>query len=112
MPTDQIKRMYPIAKPRVARHRHLIRARAHDRTSDGSWRLLEHSLELLKTDHIDLWQIHALSRMQQVDEVFTPGGAIEALIEVHDQGIVRHLGISGHADPVHRQSLFFRRWKS
>jgi predicted aldo/keto reductase-like oxidoreductase len=76
-----------------------LATKTHDRTRDGSLRLLERSLELLKTDHIDLWQIHALSRMEQVEEVFAPGGALEALVEAREQKIVRHLGISGHADP-------------
>ncbi len=76
-----------------------LATKSHDRTRDGSWKLLERSLKLLKTDHIDLWQMHALSRMEQVDESFAPGGAIEAFVEARDQGIVRNLGISGHADP-------------
>jgi len=76
-----------------------LATKSHDRTRDGSWKLLERSLELLKTDHIDLWQMHALSRMEQVEESFVEGGAIEAFIEARDQGIVRNLGISGHADP-------------
>ena len=76
-----------------------LATKSHDRTRDGSWKLLERSLELLKTDHIDLWQMHALSRMEQVEESFAKGGAIEAFIEARDQGIVRNLGISGHSDP-------------
>ena len=76
-----------------------LATKSHDRTRDGSWKLLEKSLDLLKTDHIDLWQMHALSRMEQVDESFAKGGAIEAFVEAKEQGIVRHLGISGHADP-------------
>jgi len=76
-----------------------LATKTHDRTRDGSLKLLERSLELLKTDHIDLWQMHNLARMEQVEEVFAPSGAIEALVEARDQGIVRHLGISGHADP-------------
>ena len=76
-----------------------LATKSHDRTRDGSWKLLERSLELLKTDHIDLWQMHALSRMEQVEESFAEGGAIEAFVEARDQGIVRNLGISGHADP-------------
>ncbi len=76
-----------------------LATKSHDRTRDGSLKLLERSLELLKTDHIDLWQMHALSRPEQVEEAFAPGGAIEAFVEARDQGIVRTLGISGHADP-------------
>jgi aryl-alcohol dehydrogenase-like predicted oxidoreductase len=76
-----------------------LATKSHDRTRDGSLKLLERSLELLKTDHVDLWQMHALSRMDQVEESFAEGGAIEAFVEARDQGLVRHLGISGHADP-------------
>ncbi|MEE4271976.1 MAG: aldo/keto reductase [Thermoanaerobaculales bacterium] len=76
-----------------------LATKSHDRTRDGSLKLLERSLKLLNTDHIDLWQMHALSRMEQVEESFAPGGAIEAFVEARDQGIVRHLGVSGHADP-------------
>ena len=76
-----------------------LATKTHDRTRDGSMKLLERSLELLKTDHIDLWQMHNLARMEQVEQVFAPGGAIEALVEAREQGIVRSLGISGHADP-------------
>jgi aryl-alcohol dehydrogenase-like predicted oxidoreductase len=76
-----------------------LATKSHDRTRDGSLKLLERSLELLKTDHIDLWQMHALSRPEQVEQAFARGGAIEAFVEARDQGIVRNLGISGHADP-------------
>jgi aryl-alcohol dehydrogenase-like predicted oxidoreductase len=76
-----------------------LATKTHDRTRDGSMKLLERSLELLATDHIDLWQVHNLSRMEQVDEIFAPGGAVEALVAARDQGIVRHVGVSGHADP-------------
>ena len=76
-----------------------LATKSHDRTRDGSLKLLERSLELLKTDHIDLWQMHALSRPEQVEQSFASGGAIEAFVEAKEQGIVRNLGISGHADP-------------
>jgi aryl-alcohol dehydrogenase-like predicted oxidoreductase len=76
-----------------------LATKTHDRTRDGSLRLLERSLELLNTDHIDLWQVHNLARMSQVDEIFAEGGAVEAMVEARDQGIVRFLGITGHADP-------------
>ena len=76
-----------------------LATKSHDRTRDGSLKLLERSLELLHTDHIDLWQMHALSQPEQVEQSFAPGGAIEAFVEARDQGIVRCLGISGHADP-------------
>jgi hypothetical protein len=76
-----------------------LASKTHDRTRDGSLKLLEESLRLLQTDHLDLWQIHNLSQMGQVDQIFAPDGAVKALIEAKEQGIVRHIGITGHADP-------------
>jgi len=76
-----------------------LTSKTNDRTRDGSLRLLEESLRLLNTDHLDLWQIHNLSRMEQVDEIFAPGGAMAALQQAREQKMVRFLGVTGHADP-------------
>ncbi len=76
-----------------------LASKTHDRSRDGSLKHLERSLELLRTDHLDLWQIHNLSRMEQVDQIFAQGGAMEALLSAREQGLVRHLGVTGHADP-------------
>jgi len=77
-----------------------LATKTHDRTRDGSLRLLEESLRLLQTDHLDLWQVHNLSRMDQVEQIFGPGGAMEALQQAREQKIVRTLGCTGHADPA------------
>jgi hypothetical protein len=77
-----------------------LTSKTNDRTRDGSLRLLEESLRLLNTDHLDLWQVHNLSRMEQVDEIFAPGGAMEALTRARAQKMVRFLGVTGHADPA------------
>lgn len=76
-----------------------LATKSHDRTRDGSMRLLEESLRLLQTDHLDLWQVHNLSRMEQVEQIFAPGGAMEAFLEAREQKMTRYLGVSGHADP-------------
>ncbi len=76
-----------------------LTSKTGDRTRDGSLRLLEESLRLLNTDHLDLWQIHNLARMEQVDEIFAPGGAMEALKQAREQKMVRFIGVTGHADP-------------
>jgi hypothetical protein len=86
----------------VMKHRRaqaFLASKTHDRTRDGSMKLIEESLRLLQTDHLDLWQIHNLSQMGQVDQIFAPDGAVKALVEAKEQGIVRHIGITGHADP-------------
>jgi hypothetical protein len=76
-----------------------LATKTHDRTADGSLRLLETSLKLLQTDHVDLWQLHAMSTMKDVDEVCAKGGALEAFRKARDQKLVRFLGLSGHTDP-------------
>lgn len=81
------------------RNEAFLASKTHDRTRDGSLKVLEESLKLLNTDHLDLWQIHNLSLPEQVDQIFAKGGAVEALREAKEQGIVRHIGITGHADP-------------
>ena len=77
-----------------------LASKTHDRTADGSRRLLEESLRLLKTDHLDLWQVHNLERMEQVDQIFSRGGAIEAMQKAREEKLVRFLGVTGHADPA------------
>jgi uncharacterized protein len=76
-----------------------LATKTHDRTRDGSLRLLEQSLKSLQTDHIDLWQLHNITTTTQLDQIFGAGGAIEALQQARDEGTVRFLGITGHADP-------------
>jgi len=76
-----------------------LASKTHDRTRDGSLRLLEQSFELLQTDHLDLWQLHNLQTMDDVEQIFAKGGAIEALLQAREQKLVRFLGVTGHADP-------------
>jgi aryl-alcohol dehydrogenase-like predicted oxidoreductase len=76
-----------------------LATKTHDRTRDGSLRLLEKSLRLLQTDQVDLWQLHHMSTMADVDAVFARGGAIEAFEKAREEKLVRFLGITGHADP-------------
>lgn len=82
------------------RHEVFLATKTHNRTRDGSLRLLEDSLARLRTDHVDLWQLHNITRTEQLDQIFGPGGAIEALTTARDQKIVRFLGITGHYDPA------------
>jgi len=86
----------------VMKHRRneaFLATKTHDRTRDGSWKILEASLKLLETDRIDLWQIHNLTSKEQVERMFAPDGAVKAMQEARDQKLVRFLGVTGHADP-------------
>ena len=76
-----------------------LASKTHDRTRAGSLALLDQSLTSLQTDYLDLWQIHNIQTIGQLDTVFGPGGAIEALEEAKADGRARFLGITGHFDP-------------
>lgn len=77
-----------------------LATKTHDRTYDGSMRLLEESLKSLQTDHLDLWQLHNVQRQEQVDQIFAADGAIKAMEKARAEGIVRNVGITGHFEPV------------
>lgn len=67
---------------------------------------LESSLKALKTDYIDLWQIHQVGEMKEVEQIFGPGGSIEAFEQAKKQGKCRFIGFTGHRDPnVHLEML-------
>jgi aryl-alcohol dehydrogenase-like predicted oxidoreductase len=76
-----------------------LASKTKERTRDGSLRMLEQSLKLLNTDRLDLWQLHDIGTLQDVEQVFAKGGAVEALIEARDQKLVRFLGVTGHHRP-------------
>jgi len=59
---------------------------------------LDRSLERLRTDHLDLYQFHGVSSMEDVERILSPGGAAEAFLEAREQGKVRFLGLSAHAE--------------
>jgi len=81
------------------RNEAFLATKTRERTRDDSMRMIEKSLQLLQTDHIDLWQLHDIGTLHDVEGVFAKGGAMEALLEMKEQKVVRHLGITGHYRP-------------
>lgn len=77
-----------------------LASKTHDRSRDGSLRLLDDTLRRLHTDHLDLWQLHDLRTTEQLDTIFGKGGAMEALVRARADGRVRFLGLTGHHDPA------------
>jgi len=84
---------------KTRRNEAFLASKTKERTREASLRMIEESLKLLQTDHLDLWQLHDIGTMTDVNEVFAKGGAMEALIEMRDQKVVRNLGITGHYRP-------------
>ncbi len=76
-----------------------LASKTKERTRDGSLRMIEESLKLLQTDHLDLWQLHDIGLAEDVDAIFAKGGAMEALLQAREQKMVRYLGVTGHFRP-------------
>jgi aryl-alcohol dehydrogenase-like predicted oxidoreductase len=72
----------------------------HGRDAKTAMRLLEESLRRLKTDYLDLWQLHEVAYHNDPERAFMRGGAIEALDRAKRQGKVRFIGFTGHKDPA------------
>ncbi len=77
-----------------------LASKTSDRTRDGSLRILERSLKRLRTEHLELWQLHDLREMEELDSIFPKGGALEALLQAREDGRIRFLGLTGHHDPA------------
>ncbi|MBI2654384.1 aldo/keto reductase [Candidatus Woesearchaeota archaeon] len=76
-----------------------LASKTHDRGYEGTMLLLEDSLRRLKTNYLDLLQLHDLRTKEDIDEIFSSNGAIYALEDAKKQGKARFIGITGHHDP-------------
>lgn len=76
-----------------------LASKSDKRDRDGALIDIENSLRRLKTDYLDLWQIHHIDKMDEVDQITDNGGALEAFLEMKEQGVIRNIGITGHQDP-------------
>jgi aryl-alcohol dehydrogenase-like predicted oxidoreductase len=74
-----------------------LACKTEGRTKDDSRKQLEASLRLLKTDHVDLYQFHALTKMTDLDKVLGPGGAMETMEAAKKEGKIRYIGFSVHS---------------
>ncbi len=84
----------------------MTKACPHGRDARTAMRQLEESLRRLKTDYLDLWQLHEVIFDDEPARYFAPGGALEALDRARQQGKVRFVGFTGHKDPdLHLQML-------
>ena len=84
---------------KTRRNEAFLATKTKERTREGSMRMIDKSLKLLQTDHVDLWQLHDIGTMKDINAIFAPGGAMEALLEMQQQKVVRYLGVTGHYRP-------------
>jgi aryl-alcohol dehydrogenase-like predicted oxidoreductase len=96
--------------PWMARIRHdiFLATKTGDRDEEGAWRSINRSLERLRTDHVDLLQLHAVGDLIELDKVTGPHGALAAATRAQDEGLVGAVGITGHgtqAAATHLEAL-------
>ena len=97
--------VYGAVLPPFRKHIFLT-TKSPERSRKGAEHDLENSLRALKTDHVDLWQIHMVNTVAEVDQIFGPSGAIEAFEAAKKAGKCRFIGFTGHHDPeVHLAML-------
>lgn len=96
--------------PWIEKHRSMffLATKTGDRTYQAAKESIQRSLERLRTDHLDLIQLHAVIEDSEWETVTGPGGALEAAVEARQQGLVRFIGITSHtlhAPIIHQKSL-------
>jgi predicted aldo/keto reductase-like oxidoreductase len=91
-----------------------LTTKATERTRRGAEDQLHRSLKRLRTDFVDLWQVHGIQDKDDVAKVFAPGGAIEAFEAAKKAGKCRFIGFTGHHDPEAHLGMLraYDRWDS
>lgn len=84
----------------VAKRRNeiFLSTKTGNRTYDGAMKDLEASLKRLKTDHLDLWNIHSVVPDDNIESWGKPGGCLKAFIRMRDEKVIRFIGVTGHSD--------------
>jgi aryl-alcohol dehydrogenase-like predicted oxidoreductase len=89
------ERLGPALEP--YRQRVFLACKTLERTKAGAAAELEQSLKLLRTDHVDLYQLHALTKMEDLEKALGPGGAMETFVAARQAGKLRFIGFSAHS---------------
>lgn len=102
-------RMGKAIKDRRAKVFLMTKVCTHGRDAKTAMRQLDQSLKRLKTDYLDLWQIHECAYYNDPERHFAKGGVVEALELARTQGKVRYVGFTGHKDPaIHLEMLSYK----
>ncbi|WP_322507887.1 aldo/keto reductase [Anaerolinea sp.] len=90
------------------RHQFFLATKTGERTREKAREEIHRSLERLRTDHVDLIQLHAVIEDEELEQALGPGGALEAALEAREQGLVKFIGITSHslhAPIIHLRAL-------
>ena len=93
--------------PLVRRYRDrlIVAEKTLERSWEGAWRELRRSLERLGCGYFDVYQLHALDTLGDLDRVFGERGAMRAILEAREQGLVKYIGITSHNKAVLLKAL-------
>ena len=93
--------------PWMPRHRKdfFLGCKTQARDKAGAWESIKRSMDRLKTSSFDLFQFHGVDDTGTVDTILGPGGALEAVLEARQQGLIRYVGITGHRPSVYLYAL-------
>ncbi len=80
------------------RNKFFLAVKTLKRTKRGAWRQLNQSLENLGTTYFDLYQFHAVSSVDELNQILKKNGAMEAFKEAKESGLIKHIGITVHND--------------
>lgn len=75
------------------------------RDKKTAWESIRRSLDRLEVNYFDLFQFHGVDDLETLDKILGPEGALEAVLEAKQQGLVRYIGITGHHPPVYVEAL-------
>ncbi len=76
-----------------------LMTKVDQRDAEGSRLTLEKSLRSLRTDYLDVWQFHSVTKMSDLEQIFGPKGAMETAQKARQEGKIRFIGVTGHFDP-------------
>jgi len=76
-----------------------LTSKSHARDKKGAMAHLRQTLANMKTDHLDLWQVHDVRTEDEIEEIFSSNGAIQAFLEAKEKGLTNFVGVTGHHDP-------------
>jgi len=88
-----------------SRQKLFLACKTRERGKVGAWEGIKRSLDKLKVDSFDLFQLHGVDDAETLNVVLGSGGALEAILEAKEQGLVRFIGITGHRPFIHIEAL-------
>lgn len=100
---NAVERLGPALKP--YRDRVFLACKTGERKAEGAERELNATLKTMQTDHFDLFQLHGLTKVEEVETAFGPGGAMEVFTKARQAGKIRYIGFSAHSEEAAMEAM-------